>query len=51
MSGCVLNVVSGIVWKFRFSREEVGCSVAGEFYSIDDMLLCFRACCIICLCS
>ena len=51
MSECVSSVLSGMVRKFRFCHEEVGCNVVGEFYGIHVMLLCFKRCCVNSWCS
>ena len=51
MSNCVLNILSQNVKKFEFGREDEGCNVMGGFYGSYVMLICFRDCCIICLCS
>ena len=42
---------SEMVKKFQLCLKEEGCNVVGGFYSSYVILLCFRDCCIICLCS
>ena len=49
MSKRILDVVSRMVEKF--CPEEEKYNVVGGFCGIYDVLLCFRVCWIICLCS